>query len=229
MKIENYFWEPLKFSHTQVGFWSDLHLGHRCEYWETPLWKTRGFNSVEEHDQILIDRWNSSFSQFSTVFHLGDILFGKNGQERLYQILSKLYFRELYIMSGNHSAGYKQLLSLSDQSQDGIRYSFFENKIVYFVPNYLEMIICGQSIVCSHYPLASWNGQAKGSWMIHGHCHGNLYKSELGKILYSNCKIKDVGVENSPFPSSFSSLQREMKQKNNFTFDYHDSSTQNPF
>lgn len=229
MKIENYFWEPLKFSTNNFWFWSDLHLGHLCQYWEVPLWKARGFNSVEEHDQTLIERWNASLNSSSTLFHLGDILFGMNGEQRLHHLLDQLNFKELYLMPGNHSAGYKQLLSQALQKPDGIRYLNYNHKTVYFVPNYLEMIICGQSIVCSHYPLASWNGQSKGSWMIHGHCHSNLYRSELGKILYKFCKIKDVGVENSPTPNSFVSLQKEMAQKNNFTFDHHDSSTQNPF
>jgi calcineurin-like phosphoesterase family protein len=229
MKIENYFWEPLKFSSTDIWFWSDLHLGHRCESWETPLWKTRGFNSVEEHDQTLIERWNSSLKESSTLFHIGDILFGMNGEERLRNVLNRLNFKELYIMSGNHSAGYKQLLSQSLQRSDGVRYLDYNYKIIYFIPNYLEMFICGQPIVCSHYPLASWNGQSKGSWMIHGHCHGNLYKSELGKILYECCKIKDVGVECSPSPSSFNDLKCFFSSKENGTFDHHDSNTQNPF
>ncbi len=227
MKLSNYFWEPIKIEHTNVYFWSDMHLGHKCEHWETPLWKNRGFDCVEDHDETLINRWNNKLNQESEIFHLGDIMFGINGEERLTNALNRLTFKILYLFSGNHSAGYKQLLSNSSE-ENGIRYLDFNNKRVYFVPNYLEIMICGQPIVLSHYALAAWNGQGKGSFMIHGHSHSNLYKNELGKLLYQ-CKIVDVGVENSPTPLSFTQLRSKFKALENITFDHHTKDTLNPF
>jgi calcineurin-like phosphoesterase family protein len=228
VKLSNYFWEPIKIEHTNVYFWSDMHLGHKCEHWETPLWKNRGFNSVEEHDEILIKRWNDNLGEESEIFHLGDIMFGTKGEERLTDVLNRLTFKTLYLFSGNHSAGYKQLLSKSSE-ENGTRYLNFDNKIVYFVPNYLEIMICGQPIVLSHFPLVSWNGQAKGSWMIHGHCHGNLWNSDIGKTLYIHCKIRDVGVEEVSEPISFPQLRMRFKEKENRTFDHHTKNTLNPF
>jgi calcineurin-like phosphoesterase family protein len=227
VKCINYFWEPLKFDHTNIWFWSDTHFGHRCEHWETPLWRNRGFHSVEEHDQTLNDRWNTNIKEDSIVFHLGDIMFGGNGEQRLTETLQNLNFKELYLMGGNHQAGYKQLLSKS-YNDNGVHYLLFGDKRVYFIPNYFEIIICGQSIALSHYPIASWNGQSKGSWMIHGHCHSNLYNSELGKILY-RCKIIDVGIENCLNPISFSDVRNSFNVKENLTFDHHNSETKNPF
>jgi len=228
VKLSNYFWEPIKIEHTSVWFWSDMHLGHKCEHWETPLWKNRGFNSVEEHDETLIERWNDNIGEESEIFHLGDIMFGSNGEERLEEVLNKLTFRTLYLFSGNHSAGYKQLLSKSSE-ENGVRYLGFGNKKIYFVPNYLEIIVCGQPIVLSHYPLVSWNGQAKGSWMLHGHCHGNLWNSDIGKTLYIHCKIRDVGVEEVCYPISFENVRMRFKEKKNKTFDHHTKDTLNPF
>lgn len=227
MNLSNYFWEPIKFNHTNIWFWSDLHIGHKCESWENPLWKNRGFESVEEHDQTLVNRWNKNIKEDSTVFHLGDIMFGYNGEQRLLELLHNLKFNKLFLFGGNHHAGFKQLLERSDEL-NGVSYLTLGHKQVYFVPNYLEVMICGQPIVLSHYPIASWNGQAKGSWMIHGHCHSNLYKSEIGKILYK-CKIVDVGVENCPEPISFSGVRSTFKAKENLTFDHHTSETNNPF
>lgn len=227
MKLSNYFWEPIKIEHANVWFWSDMHLGHKCEHWETPLWKNRGFNSVEEHDETLIKRWNGKLNQESEIFHLGDIMFGFDGEQRLTEVLSRLTFKTLYLFSGNHAGGYKQLLSKSTE-ENGVRYLDFNNKRVYFVPNYLEVIVCGQPIVLSHYALASWNGQGKKSIMIHGHSHSNLYKSELGKLLYQ-CKIIDVGVENSPIPISFIEIRSKFKNKESITFDHHTKDTLNPF
>lgn len=229
MKFTNYFYEPLKLNKPDVWFWSDLHMGHKCESWENPLWKGRGFSSVEEHDFQLIERWNEKISNQSIVFHLGDILFGFGGEERLTNLLDRLNFSELYLMFGNHHAGMKQILEKSSITAEGIRYIDLNYKAVYFIPNYFEMFVCGQSIVCSHYPIASWNGQSKGSFMIHGHCHGNLHNSEVGKLLYNSCKILDVGVECCPYPMSFSEIKTFFNNKENKTFDHHDSKTNNPF
>lgn len=227
MKLSNYFWEPIKFNHTNIWFWSDLHIGHKCESWENPLWKNRGFESVEEHDQTLIDRWNKNIKEDSTVFHLGDIMFGYNGQQRLTSLLQTLNFNKLFLFGGNHHAGFKQLLEQSDEL-NGVSYLTFGHKQVYFVPNYLEIMVCGQPIVLSHYAIASWNGQSKNSFMLHGHSHGSLYKNDLGKILYQ-AKILDVGVENCPEPISFSGVRSAFKAKENLTFDHHTSETNNPF
>ncbi len=226
MKQTNYFWEPLKLDHTNVWFWSDLHLGHRCDRWEIPLWKNRGFDSVEEHDDCLRTRWNNNVKNNSIVFHLGDIMFGGSGEQRLINTFENLNFKELYLMGGNHHAGYKQLFEKSI-NDNGVHYSQFEEKKVYFVPNYFEIMVCGQPVVLSHYAIVSWNGQGKGSWMIHGHSHGSLYKSELGKLLYQ-AKILDVGVENCNNPISFSEIRSKFK-KTNLTFDHHDQYTLNPF
>lgn len=52
---------------SNVRFISDLHLGH--EWMATH----RGFNTVEEHDNHIIQCWNSVVSKRDTVFLVGDI------------------------------------------------------------------------------------------------------------------------------------------------------------
>ena len=37
-------------------------------------------------------------------------MFGLNGKERLTDVLDKLQFKTLYLMGGNHHAGYKSIL-----------------------------------------------------------------------------------------------------------------------
>lgn len=46
---------------------SDLHFGHRN------MALHRGFKSVEEHDQHIIDCWNSVVTKGDTVWILGDV------------------------------------------------------------------------------------------------------------------------------------------------------------
>lgn len=96
------------------------------------------------------------------------------------------------------------------------------------MPNYFEFFVDGQPIVASHYPLASWNGMAKGSFMLHGHCHNRLQESRVGKELNMG-KIMDFGVENCPYPLSFAEIKEIMDNKPIIQTDHHDSKTQNPF
>jgi len=219
------FYKPLRFEHdgNNICFWSDTHFGHRCDHWETPLWKMRGFSSIEEHDNTLVERWNKVCNNETIFFHLGDFIFGQNPEQRLVDFLSRLKFKTLYSMPGNHSSGWKQVFESQPKTT-----MHLDNKTIYFIPNYLEVVANGQPIVMSHYPLASFNGQAKGSWMLHGHCHSNLYKSEIGSVLYKT-KIIDIGVENSPLPKTLNDLTALFQNKQTVTFDHHNEQTLNPF
>lgn len=223
--MKDFFCKPLKIKgrDDQIFFWSDLHMGHRCENWSEPLWLKRGFKTLEEHDRVLIERWNKTIDDTCTVFHLGDIMFGMNGKERLVSLLERLSFHELYLFPGNHTAGFKNLLE-----EWGYSYLLSGYKQIYFVPNYFEAFINGQAVVLSHYCIASYNGQARGSWMIHGHSHGSLYNTQLGDLIYKG-KVIDVGVENCPFPISFKELRKKFKDVESKSWDHHTKETQNPF
>ena len=48
---------------------SDTHFCHSKPF----LWEPRGFTSVEEMNEVIVERWNSVVKPDSTVYHLGDI------------------------------------------------------------------------------------------------------------------------------------------------------------
>lgn len=207
-----------------IVFWSDTHFGHRCEHWERPLWKSRGFNSIEEHDEKIIENWNSVSNPNSIFFHLGDFMFGMNTVQRFKDVIRRLNFHILYIMPGNHCSGWKQNFEEHARNVWDVN----NDKRVIFIPNYAECYANRQPIALSHYPLASFNGQGKGAWMLHGHCHGNLHKSELGPILYK-AKILEVGVDCFSRPVTYKHLKNYFKDKENITFDHHNINTLTPF
>jgi calcineurin-like phosphoesterase family protein len=219
------FYKPIKITDhdTNIVFWSDTHFGHRCEHWASPLWKNRGFNSSEEHDYELIKRWNKVSTPDTTFIHLGDFIFGQDTVPRMESILKQVMFKTLYLLPGNHCSGWKQHFEFQHSNIWQL-----EEKRVIFLPNYVETYVNRQPIVLSHFPIASWNGQGKGSWMLHGHCHGNLYKSEIGELLYKT-KTIDIGIENCPNPLTFKDLQSKFKNKPTHTYDHHNSQTSNPF
>ena len=221
--MKNYL-QPLKINHPEnnVFFWGCLHLNHDPK-WQVPLWKMRGFNSVQEHNIAIEMAWRRSLNSESIIFLLGDSCFGYQAEEYMDSFLCRVPFKEVYWMPGNHTAGWKQFLSKSD-SEGTISRSYQK---IYLTPNYLEMFINGHSVVASHYPIASWNGQGKGSYMVHAHVHGTLEKSELGKLLYRS-RIKEVSIEKCSSPISFNEIKKCFDQSI-ITFDHHGPNTSNPF
>ena len=224
--MKDLFYKPFKVNakEEEICFWSDLHYGHNPIKWDIPLWERRGFDSVDQHDRILIERWNNKVSQEATAFHLGDIIFGYDGLARLKNLLNRLNFKELYLLPGNHVGGFHQLLN---ELEENI-YQIHENKKVILCPNYIEAYCNGIPFVLSHYAIASFNGQGKGSYMVHGHSHSSLYNSELGKLIYTG-RVIDVGVENCPEPINLKELKNKFKNIEAKSWDHHSKENQNPF
>lgn len=51
---------------------SDTHFNH-CKPF---LYEARGFNTIQEHDEAIIERWNEVVRPNDTVYHLGDTTMG---------------------------------------------------------------------------------------------------------------------------------------------------------
>lgn len=218
MKFLSY--QPLRVAAkpSDVFFWSDTHFNHRCDHWKLPLWKARGFSSVEDHTEGLIERWNSTCSCNSVIFHLGDFIFGYNSVEQFKNIVNRLSFKELYIMPGNHASGWKQVF----EEQKGIFWRPNSQKTVFFVPNYLEATVDHQLVVMSHYPILSFNGQSKGSFCLYGHVHGNLHYTAIGKM-YNQARTMEVTVESCSVPISMVQVSETLSKIPSVVFDSHES------
>ena len=212
------FYQPIKIvaKEWDVCFWSDTHFNHACPHWEIPLWKARGFSSVEAHNEGLIERWNKKCNEETVAFHLGDFIFGYDSIQNFKSIISRLNFKTLFVMPGNHNSGWKQVF----EEQRNNVWALNANKQVVFIPNYVEAYINGQLIVMSHYPILSFNGQSKNSICLYGHVHGNLAKNEIGK-LYQKARALEVTVENCPEPISFKEVKTYFRNKPPVSFDHH--------
>jgi calcineurin-like phosphoesterase family protein len=227
--VRDLFYRPVKVDakNHQILFWGCLHYGHDPK-WDIPIWKRRGFDSSAEHDEGIINNWNSKATDKTVGFLLGDIMFGFGGEEKFHKLMSRLNFSRVFVMSGNHVAGWHQAFQSVDSNTlyvDG-KYS----KEVIFVPNYLEAMVNGQAIVCCHYPVLSWNGAGKGSWMLFSHVHGSLGNSELGRMYLNNGGSNlEVSVEMNKYPLTYGEIFHVMKNKSKFKTDHHTADTQNPF
>lgn len=74
---------------------ADTHFGHKkiLQFEKT----NRPFATIEEHDEELVHRWNAVVKPKDTVWHLGDVLFGRNS----FAVLSRLHGIKKLVL-GNH-------------------------------------------------------------------------------------------------------------------------------
>jgi calcineurin-like phosphoesterase family protein len=200
-------------------FISDLHHGHDRDFiWGAP---GRRYNNVGEMNKDIEDKWNTNISNGDIVWHLGDTIFKDYNGMKCLEMYSKLNFKVLYEIWGNHRSGtqtiYQELCKdkgLVNREQYPMELKLSEHKKVVFLGNYAEIMIDGQRIILCHYPIESWNGIRKGNWHLHGHSHCNLPNTK-------NLKRLDVGWDFKRKPLSFPEVRDEMKNLNGLPDDHH--------
>lgn len=87
---------------------SDTHFGHDKEF----IWGPRGYQSVEENDKDIIQKWNSIVTPEDIVYHLGDVMLGPDMEYGI-NCLKQLN-GNIHIIRGNHDtnkrwAAYEEL------------------------------------------------------------------------------------------------------------------------
>ena len=142
---------------SEIFFTSDTHFCHQPEF----LWKPRGFNSVEEMNEAIVERWNSVVKPGDTVYHLGDTMLNdtKKGIE---------YFKRLngqiFLIYGNHDT-----TNRIDTLYEACRYKMLGGWYAFVIKH------GKQSLYLSHYPTLTANYDDKhfSQHMInlHGHTH----------------------------------------------------------
>lgn len=83
----------------KIFFTSDTHFGHNKEF----LYKGRGFESVEEHAEKIVENWNKVVSPRDTVYHLGDISLSPEYEEKSIEWVRRLNGNIMWIR-GNHDS-----------------------------------------------------------------------------------------------------------------------------
>lgn len=82
---------------------SDTHFGHSRAF----IYEPRGFHSVEEMDNAIIQRWNEVVSNEDEIYHLGDVMLNDNdhGLKCLQQLNGKIH-----LVCGNHDSNNRRAL-----------------------------------------------------------------------------------------------------------------------
>lgn len=175
---------------SNIFFTSDHHFGHK----NIINFSNRPFESVEEMDEVMIQRWNERVGADDEVYHLGDV--GLSSSGKLRKILERLN-GTIYLIKGNH-----------EKSAEACHSRFA------WIKDYYELTIEDtdfergeQMIVLFHYALREWNASHWGTYHLYGHSHGSLSDD-------SQARAFDIGVDCHDFyPLSYSEVKAIMNKK----------------
>lgn len=178
-----------------IFFTSDTHFGHKniIKYCDRP------FESIQEHDQVIINNWNSVVQDGDIVFHLGDFCF-RNEDNSCEDYLKKLN-GQIHLIWGNHDQAAKQFAkTIGDKG-------FFTNAKIRFLGDYKRIKVYEQDIILSHYAFRVWDKSHYSSWNLYGHSHGTLPDDPHTLGI-------DVGVDSHNFyPIRFDRVKEIMANK----------------
>ena len=132
----------------------------------------------EQHNEWLVDIWNSTVQKNDLVYHLGDLSFATKYSE-ISDFVSRLNGR-IILLKGNHD----REVNLQKLKADNLIENWHMYKEIKVPLSTGEV----QHICLFHFPISSFHKQGYGAWMLAGHSHGS-HKSE-GKSL-------DVGLDSA--------------------------------
>lgn len=177
-----------------VYFTSDLHFGHDKFF----IVQARGFETVEEMNAAIVERWNAKVAADDTVYVLGDLMLGN--QDEGVRLISTLNGR-IKIIRGNHDGDEKIEKILKLPNVESVEYA------TVFKYGKASFWLC-------HYPTVTTDFQDDKTWHKHliclfGHTHQNqpFYKG--------NPYIYNVGVDaHNCTPISIEEIIEAIKKEN---------------
>ncbi len=191
-----------------IFFTADTHFFHK--YVILPTYSNRPFSSVEEMNEVIVERWNEVVKPKDRVYHLGDFAFfyGKSARvEKLYNRLNG----NIFLCIGSHDKEITKLAKNNFLTKGAIS-QFYQMTIAdsFFIKQHVPM-----RIFCSHYMHYTWRQSHYGAWHLHAHSHGGLTKRVRSQ---RHGKVIDVGVDGHDFrPWNIDEVSAEMaKLDNNF-------------
>lgn len=203
MKIEISYGAPIH--KPTLWFTSDTHFGHSNICRATTKWEgadnvTRDFKSLDHMNDTLVNNINEVVGVDDILIHLGDWSFG--GFENIELFRNRINCKNIHLVFGNHDHHIRRnkgdVQSLFSSVQDYLMIDLRMHK-----PG---NIVDRHTLICMHYPIASWDGMNDGNIHLHGHVHlPNNQRVADGMAM-------DVGVDgNNYYPISIENVLTIMR------------------
>ena len=159
---------------------SDLHFCHDREF----IWGPRGFKSVDEMNNAIVQNWNSAVAPYDHVIVLGDLMLN-NDEKGLY--LLKQLRGTIHVIRGNH-----------DSDNRVIKYCNCYNVNNTTVPYADTLEYDGYKFYLSHYPTLTANGDAdkplkRQTINLCGHLHTKDKFVDMDKGQTYHCELDAHG------------------------------------
>lgn len=187
---------------------------------------TRNYSRLEDMNDAIIYEINSVVGEDDELYHLGDWSFG--GIENIWNFRKQIKCKNIHLVEGNHDHHISKNKILPN-----CHYDFKDVELIVDGPNpkrygddrdelfdvYAQDLFKSVSkmliekvgkteIVMTHYPFEQWKDMDRGTWHLHGHCHGNLGVDEFRRI--------DVGLDATGFKVlSFDEISDIMSKRTN--------------
>ena len=200
--------EAFQTKKNKLWFMSDLNYNNE----NVIKFNRRPFENVKEMNWHIEQELITKVGPGDILFDMGD-LFWKTDETTMKNVISLASPKEWYKILGNHDN-----YNVYRKSYIGTLFTLLSDILEINVDhegrNY-RLTLC-------HYPMISWNGKARGTLMIHGHCHGNI-----DNINTESTDLRvDVGFDGilakktGSFLISFEDILEYMKEKAGGSLDF---------
>lgn len=159
---------------SKVYFISDIHFHHKNILKFSGQW--RDGDNIDEHNQIIVTRWNTTVNKRDIVYVLGDVCMGKD-----LSILGELTGTKILVL-GNH-----------DDHNVRDYLSYFQD---------IRGIFGYKGFWVSHAPIHP--AELRNKKNIHGHVHSSSIKNEYGE--YDKRYINVCCEVNHGYPIPFEDI-----------------------
>lgn len=223
-----------------IWFSSDWHAFHEnivrgCSKWDDKS-ACRDFDSLEEHNETLIENINSCAKANDVIYFNGDFSFG--GKQNIYEFRKRIVCRNIHLILGNHDLHIrKNTLLVADNDENIEARSLFSS-----VEDVAYRRIGHENFVLCHYAMRTWDRGHHGAIMLYGHSHGSLadYSVNLPTsvndrdgsfikniIAPTKFKTMDIGIDtHKEFrPYHLEEIKKEMSNRIPLRVDHHDDLT----
>lgn len=152
-----------------VWFTADTHFRHRNLIAKG---HREGFDTIEDHDQALIERWNDRVRRDDTVWHLGDFAMGP--ARDFLPIVAQLH-GTIHLVTGNHDAPWPANRDSAKHQRVWLDAGFAS------VQAFARRKVAARDVLLSHFPYegdhkpedraSQYRLRDEGLPLIHGHVH----------------------------------------------------------
>jgi len=220
---------------TNVWIFSDPHYGHKGivrgeSHWEDKR-ECRNFDTIDEHNDILVQNINKCAKKHDIIYCLGDWSFG--GRDNIIEFRKRINCKNIYLIMGNHDRIIRNNGILKNGNTIINAQNLFRG--CYEI---LEKKIGKERFIMSHYSFRTWHKANHGSIMLYGHSHGSLpeyeiltekqiekyVSTEFRHFKYEGlAKTMDVGIDTHPEfrPYHIDEIREIIKLRNNLKIDHH--------